>query len=78
MQQPLFPKSSRTSPEPLPSLFLRMHHVTRMTGLCRSTIYRLVASNEFPVPIKLTSRAIAWKRSDVERWGDARPKSQRR
>ena len=55
------------------SLFVRMGYVIRMTGLCRSTIYRLVAQDKFPSPVRLAARAIAWRRTDLERWGEARP-----
>ena len=55
------------------SLFLRMWAVTRMTGLGRSTIYRLVAQDRFPSPVRLANRAIAWRRTDLERWSDGRP-----
>jgi len=55
------------------SLFLRMRAVTRMTGLGRSTIYRLVAQDKFPSPVRLANRAIAWRRTDLERWSEARP-----
>ena len=53
--------------------FLRLPAVTQMTGLCRSTIYRLVAEDKFPSPVKLSSRAIGWHRADLERWSAARP-----
>ena len=55
------------------SLFVRMGSVIRMTGLCRSTIYRLVAQDKFPSPVRLAARAIAWRRTDLERWSEARP-----
>jgi prophage regulatory protein len=55
------------------SLFLRMRAVTRITGLGRSTIYRLVAKEAFPSPVKLANRAVAWRRTDLERWGETRP-----
>ena len=53
--------------------FLRMRAVTRMTGLGRSTIYRLVAQDKFPSPVRLAKRAIAWRRIDVEHWSAGRP-----
>lgn len=55
------------------SLFLRMPAVTRLTGLGRSTIYRLMAEDKFPAPVRLAVRAVAWRRSDLERWSDTRP-----
>ena len=54
-------------------LFLRMRAVLRMTGLGRSTIYRLIADHKFPSPVRLGPRAVAWRRADVERWSEARP-----
>lgn len=54
-------------------LFLRMPTVMRMTGLGRSTIYRLIADQRFPRPVRLGPRAVAWRRADLERWSEARP-----
>jgi prophage regulatory protein len=48
--------------------FMRMPLVIRMTGLGRSTIYRMIAAKEFPGPVKLGKRAVAWRRLDLERW----------
>ena len=53
-------------------LFARLPTVMRTTGLGRSTIYRLVASGEFPRPVHLGPRAIAWRWSDLEQWGATR------
>ena len=55
------------------SPFLRMWAVTRMTGLGRSTIYRLIAQDKFPSPVCLANRAIAWRRTNLERWSETRP-----
>lgn len=55
------------------TVFLRMDVVLRLTGLARSTIYRLMAEDKFPTPVRLTKRAIAWRRSDLERWSEGRP-----
>ena len=54
------------------ALLLRMDAVVSITGLARSTIYRLVADAKFPPPVRLSKRAIGWRRIDVERWSDAR------
>lgn len=58
--------------EPGSALFLRIGSVMRMTGLGRSTIYRLMADNQFPHPVRLTKRVVGWRRADLERWGEAR------
>jgi prophage regulatory protein len=47
----------------------------RLTGLARSTIYRLVASQSFPMPVKLAARAVAWRREDIEAWSQTRTSS---
>lgn len=52
--------------------FLRLPSVLRRTGLGRSTIYRLMADAQFPAAVKLSGRAIGWRRSDLDRWSDAR------
>lgn len=55
------------------AVFLRMTAVIQLTGLCRSTIYRLVAQDKFPSPVRIANRAIAWRKMDVERWSVGRP-----
>jgi len=50
-----------------------MPTVMRMTGLGRSTIYRLIADQKFPSPVRLGRRAVAWRRTDLDRWSEARP-----
>lgn len=69
-------------PEPSPiridvegSLILRMPTVMRITGLGRSTIYRLVADHQFPSPVRLGPRAVGWRRVDIDRWSVDRPKA---
>jgi prophage regulatory protein len=55
-------------------LFLRIGVVMRLTGLGRSTIYRMMAEDAFPQPVRLTRRLIAWRRTDLDRWSDSRPR----
>ena len=45
----------------------------RATGVSRSTIWRWVKSGEFPAPIQLGPRAVAWPASEIEGWMAARP-----
>ena len=53
-------------------MFLRLHAVIHITGLSRSTLYRLIADESFPRPVRLGPRAVAWRRSDIDAWGEAR------
>jgi prophage regulatory protein len=48
-----------------------MGAVQRRTGLGRSTIYRLIAANQFPAPVRLTGRAVGWRSTDIDRWSSA-------
>jgi len=54
------------------AVFVRMAGVVRMTGLGRSTIYRLMAEDKFPPPVRLAKRAVAWRRIDLDQWSAAR------
>jgi prophage regulatory protein len=64
---------ARLESDLLASPFLRMQGVMRMTGLGRSTIYRLVSKASFPAPVRLAQRAVAWRLIDLQRWSAARP-----
>ena len=67
------PPSASISADTQGAVFLRMPSILRMTGLGRSTIYRLMAERKFPSPVKLAGRAIGWRRTDLDRWIEARP-----
>jgi prophage regulatory protein len=59
------------SAEPV-RLFARLPTVMQATGLGRSTIYRLVANGEFPAPVHVGRRAVAWRWADLDRWSASR------
>lgn len=52
--------------------FIRRPEVSHITGLSRSHIYKLAKDGDFPRPIRLSARSVAWNLSDVVRWMDAR------
>lgn len=60
-------RSGATSPS-----LVRLPGVIRMTGLGRSTIYRMITKKQFPSPIRLSIRAVAWRQSDLADWIDER------
>lgn len=55
------------------SMLLRLPAVMKLTGLGRSTIYRLVAERRFPGPVRIADRAVAWRRADLDQWSAERP-----
>ena len=52
--------------------FIRRPAVENRTGLSRSTIYLLMQNGQFPKPVSIGGRAVAWPEADVEAWLNAR------
>ena len=53
------------------SRFLRRRDVEKMTGLSKSTIYAKMANEEFPRPIRLGARSVAWVEHHIQEWMSA-------
>lgn len=53
---------------------LRLSQVTERTTLCKQTIRDLRRSGEFPEPIRLRQKRIAWVESDIDTWLEERAK----
>lgn len=51
-----------------PQRLLRLREVCRMTGLCRSMIYKMQAENRFPRRVKIGVRAVGWLEEEVAQW----------
>lgn len=47
---------------------LRLREVEKIIGLSRATIYRLIASGDFPKQIHLTTKTVGWRLSSIEKW----------
>ena len=47
--------------------------VSQLTSLHRATLYDMAKRGEFPAPIKLAKRRVAWREADVLAWLEARP-----
>jgi predicted DNA-binding transcriptional regulator AlpA len=52
--------------------FIRLPDVRKATGLGRSTIYRLISEGQFPKPIKLAARSVAWCSAEIAAWMSTR------
>ena len=52
---------------------LRRRQVESITGMSRSSIYRLMQNGEFPRPVRVGPAAVRWKTSDITGWVDTRP-----
>jgi prophage regulatory protein len=46
--------------------------VRRLTSLSRATLYRLVRDGQFPKPVRVAHRRVAWRATDVAAWLETR------
>jgi prophage regulatory protein len=58
--------------ESIAERLIRRPEVEARTGLSRSTIYDWMKRGEFPQPVKLGARLVAWRESDVTEWLESR------
>lgn len=65
MQQTIIPK------------LLRRKTVEQLTGLSRSSIYRLMQLHQFPPPVKISAKAVAWPEPLIYNWIASRQASHR-
>lgn len=52
--------------------FIRMPEVLDISGLSKTTIYEYVSRGEFPAPVSLGAKSVAWVESEVMAWMDAK------
>ena len=52
---------------------LRRRQVEEVTGLTRSSIYRLMQTGQFPRPVRVGPAAVRWRASDITAWLESRP-----
>ncbi|WP_090268451.1 helix-turn-helix transcriptional regulator [Pseudomonas panipatensis] len=48
--------------------FLRFGAVAEMIGISRSTIWRLEHEGKFPKRVRIGSKCVAWRLSDLNSW----------
>lgn len=52
--------------------FLRLKQLKPVTGMSRSWTYEAIRRGEFPAPIPLGARAVAWDSASIAAWQAAR------
>lgn len=50
------------------SRLLRLREVLEITGLCKSQLYRLLAAEQFPKPVRVGPRTVRWTLESVLAW----------
>lgn len=48
--------------------FLRLKQVKALTGFSRSWIYEAIRRGDFPHPISIGARAVAWTSNSISEW----------
>lgn len=48
--------------------FLRLPEVKQLTGLSKSSIYRLMAEGAFPRQIGIGARLVVWSEQHIHQW----------
>ncbi|UWQ90847.1 AlpA family transcriptional regulator [Rhodobacteraceae bacterium M382] len=57
----------------MPQHHLRRPAVEAVTGLSRSSIYYMMDKGDFPRPVRIGKRAVAWPESAIADWLSNRP-----
>ncbi len=47
-------------------MIIRPKEISEYAGISRSTAYRLMAVGEFPKLVKLSTRCVGWRTSDID------------
>jgi len=64
--------SMKTNTPATPEILDRFPAVQARVNASKTSIYGWMKAGDFPQPVKLGPRAVAWRRSDVDRWIDSR------
>lgn len=58
--------------------FLRLKQVKHLTGFSRSWIYDAIRRGDFPAPISIGARAVAWTEQSIANWQELRIEQSRK
>jgi prophage regulatory protein len=61
--------------DPITTVLLNRQSVQSRTTLSRSSLYAMIAKGEFPAPIKISGRRVAWPERMVNDWIQSRIES---
>ena len=56
--------------------FLRLDEVLTICAVSKSFLYREVAAERFPPPVRVGRRAVRWKCQDILTWMESRPQAE--
>ena len=53
---------------------MKLREVLVVCAVSRSTLYEMIARAEFPSPVRVSERAVAWRHDEVLAWIRSRPR----
>ena len=59
----------------LDQILMTRKDVEQMTGLGRSSIYKMMSEGAFPRPLKVSAYAVRWRRDEIVQWIESRPRA---
>lgn len=54
---------------------MRIKQVESAVGLKKSSIYAKLKESNFPIPVRLGTKSVAWKSNEIQEWIDTRPRA---
>jgi prophage regulatory protein len=67
------PHIERDPADALGYRLLRPRQVCEVIGLQRTRLYDLIRSGDFPAPLRISAKAVAWRSDIVAEWIATRP-----
>ena len=56
---------------------VKREEVLSLCAISKSNLYKMIEREEFPRPVRIGPRAVAWRQSDVTTWLKDRPPTSR-
>ena len=52
---------------------VKIDAVLEVCAISRSSLYEMISRGEFPAPVRVGVRAVAWRQAEVLEWIESRP-----
>lgn len=64
--------TAQSTPDTFPERIVRAKELHELTGLSRTTIWRMERKGEFPTRVPLSGNSVGWRYSEVMEWMNSR------
>ena len=52
---------------------LRIDEVLGIVGVSKSVLYEMIGRGQFPRPVRISLRAVGWRRREIDEWLESLP-----